>query len=109
VLAGSANFFFTALVCGAVGGVLSLANCLPGACCELYEACRAGDIDRARRLHFRLFRLNRNVSGRGGVAAVKAAMEMLGYRGGDPRRPLLPLAQADRQEMRRVFEEEGVL
>ncbi len=35
VLAGSANFFYTALHLGAVGGIISLANSMPGPCCEL--------------------------------------------------------------------------
>jgi 4-hydroxy-2-oxoglutarate aldolase len=109
VLAGSANFFFTALVSGAAGGVLSLANCLPDECCALYSACREGGLDEARRLHFRLLALNKAVSGRAGVAAVKAAMDLMGYRGGAPRRPLMPLDDAGREAIRMDFEREGIL
>ncbi len=109
VLAGSANFFFTALVNGASGGVLSLANCLPGECCALYDAYQAGDLEEGRRLHFRLLALNKAVSGRAGVAAVKAAMDLTGYRGGAPRRPLAPLDEAGRAAIREEFQREGIL
>ena len=42
LLAGSANFFFTGLLMGAVGGVLSLADAFPEPCCKLYDlgSCR---------------------------------------------------------------------
>jgi 4-hydroxy-2-oxoglutarate aldolase len=107
VLAGSANFFYAALHLGAVGGIISLANSMPGPCCDLYRLFIAGEYDRARNLHFRLARLNGAVSGAYGVAGVKASMDLTGYRGGDPRRPLVPLAGTDRDSIRRAILAEG--
>ncbi len=109
VLAGSANFFFTALVCGAVGGVLSLANCLPELCCRLRAEYLSGNLEAARALHSKLTRLNRAVSGRGGVAAVKAAMNLTGYHGGTPRKPLTALDPASEKAMQDVLRAEGIL
>jgi 4-hydroxy-2-oxoglutarate aldolase len=109
VLAGSANFFYTALACGAAGGVLSLANCLPELCCRLRAEYLAGNAAQARELHLQLIRLNRAVSGRGGVAAVKAAMDLLGYRGGAPRAPLAALESDAVQALRDALQREGVL
>lgn len=109
VLAGSANFFYTALVCGAAGGVISLANLLPDECCRLYDAFIRADFEQAQQLHFRLIALNKAVSGRAGVAGVKAAMDLMGYRGGAPRRPLVPVEEAARQAIREALEKEGVL
>jgi 4-hydroxy-2-oxoglutarate aldolase len=91
VLSGTINTLFIGLALGASGGVVSLANAYPHTCCELYERFKSDDIKGARELHFRLFRLNHFVSGRFGVAGVKCAMEVAGYYGGPPRRPLLPL------------------
>ena len=96
VLSGTINTLFIGLALGASGGVVSLANAYPHPCCELYERFKSDDIEGARELHFRLFRLNHFVSGRFGVAGVKSAMEVAGYYGGAPRRPLLPLKNEDK-------------
>ena len=100
VLAGSANFFITSLLMGAVGGVLSLANFLPHACCRLYDIFRQGKMEEAGKLQRAIIRVNREVSGRYGVAGVKAAMDFAGFNGGDPRLPLLPLTQDDKEKIR---------
>jgi len=107
VLAGSANFFYAALHLGASGGVISLANALPEPCCELYRLFRQGEYRRALDLHFRLSRLNSSVSGSFGVAGVKAAMDLEGFRGGEPRHPLIPASASDREGIRRKIEAEG--
>lgn len=107
VLAGSANFFYSALHLGAVGGIISLANALPGPCSELYRLFLEREFDLAVNLHFRLARLNGAVSGTWGVAGVKAAMDLTGFRGGDPRHPLIPLPGSERETMRQKILAEG--
>jgi len=109
VLAGSADFFYPALHLGAAGGVLSLANILPGPCCELYGLFTQGKYNEARQLHFRLARLNQAISGAWGVAGVKAAMDLAGFRGGEPRHPLKPLSDADAQRIRDKMVSEGFI
>ena len=109
VLAGSMNTLFIGLSLGASGGVISLANAFPEPCCALYEAFTGGDIPRARQVHSRLFRLNKAVSGASGVAGVKYAMELGGYHGGNPRLPLLPIKDADKQRIKNAAEAAGVL
>ncbi len=109
MVAGSANFFYTALVCGASGGVLSLANCLPDKCCKLYQSFIEGKVEEAQHLHFRIFALNRTVSGRAGVAAVKAAMDLMGYHGGAPRKPFVALDESAKESIRKTFQKEGIL
>ena len=107
VLAGSANFFYPSLIQGAVGGVLSLANSLPSTCCELYRLYRDGSYNEALELHRKILRINRAVSGRFGVAGVKAAMDIAGMKGGEPRHPLRPLSEADRDSMKSIIEQLG--
>ena len=109
VLAGSMNTLFIGLSLGASGGVISLANAFPEPCCALYEAFTSGDVAKARKVHSRLFRLNKAVSGTSGVAGVKYAMELGGYHGGNPRLPLLPIKDADKQRIRNAAEAAGVL
>lgn len=107
VLAGSVAFFYPSLVLGASGGVLSLANSLPRQCVLLYELARSGLHEEARALHARLVRLNAASSDRHGVAGVKALMDLLGYAGGEPRRPLAPLGEQQRGEIAGILEREG--
>ncbi|MHB1347911.1 MAG: dihydrodipicolinate synthase family protein [Candidatus Humimicrobiaceae bacterium] len=109
VIAGSANFFLTGLMCGATGGILSLANAFPGICCELYDCFIKGEIEKAIELHFKVFKLNSKVSGSGGVSAVKAASSIAGFYGGDPRKPLKPLSSDQIKELEKYFKEEGFI
>lgn len=109
VMAGSAGFFLHALELGATGGVLSLANVFPRFCTELYQAYMRGEKALYPSLNERLLRINKGVSGRGGVAAVKAAMNMAGLVGGEPRRPLLPLDPQACMDMEVFLKEEGML
>ena len=107
VLAGSANFFYPSLHLGATGGIVSLSNALPEPCCELYRLFLATRYDEARELHSRLARLNGVVSGTAGVAGVKAAMDITGFRGNEPRFPLTPASDAIRQRIRETITAEG--
>jgi 4-hydroxy-2-oxoglutarate aldolase len=91
VLAGSANYFLDLLRAGGTGGVLSLANVFPDACARLYALFREGKTEEAEELNRALIGLNKEVSGSFGVAGVKAAMDLAGFKGGVPRKPLLPL------------------
>ena len=91
VLAGTANYFLDLLKLGGTGGVLSLANVFPDACAKLYTLFKEGKNQEAEALNTSLIGLNKDVSGSFGVAGVKAAMDLNGYCGGVPRRPLLPL------------------
>jgi 4-hydroxy-2-oxoglutarate aldolase len=109
ILSGTVSTLFESMLLGARGGVVSLANAFPAPCCELYEACKALDLNRARQLHFMLIKLNKSVSGSSGVAGVKYAAEVAGYHGGDPRKPLLPITDEGRQSIRKAIEEAGIL
>ena len=100
VLSGTVSTLFESMALGAIGGVVSLANAFPDPCCRLFEKFVSGDMEGARELHYRLFRLNRSVSGSFGVAGVKYAMELGGYHGGDPRLPLLPITEEGKASVR---------
>ena len=107
VLAGSAGFFYPSLHLGAPGGIISLANALPDICCDLYRLFTQGRYDEARKLHFRLARLNDAISGISGVAGVKAAMDVMGFKGGEPRHPLMPLSNEGKETIRAKIRAEG--
>jgi 4-hydroxy-2-oxoglutarate aldolase len=109
VLAGSANYFLELLQAGGSGGVLSLANAFPDSCAELYRAFVEGRMDEADELNRALVDLNAQVSGTYGVAGVKAAMDLVGFSGGDPRRPMKAMSAAQREGLAQALRERGYL
>jgi 4-hydroxy-2-oxoglutarate aldolase len=109
VLAGTINKLYAGLKVGAIGGVVSMANYLPDMCCKLQERFHAGKIKEAKKLDVYTRELSKNAAGKYGVAGVKAAMDLLGYFGGDPRIPLLPLNDEQKAELKAVLEKEGLL
>lgn len=100
VLVGTGSAFMAALSVGVTGGVLALADVAPRECVELFQLCQSGRWEEARALQSRLLPVNQAVGGSLGIPGVKAAMEMLGYYGGSPRRPLLPLGAEERARLR---------
>ncbi len=109
LFAGSADFLLPALTVGAVGGVLALANVAPEACVEIHRRFAEGDVDGAREIQVRMIPANIAVTRRWGVPGLKAAMEMLGLRGGPVRPPLLPLGEEQRRALRSILIEARIL
>ena len=109
VIPGSANFFMNALFMGANGGVISLANIFPDMTCELYDLVVAKKYEEAFKLNEKVIQTNKSVSGTGGVAAVKYAMDLAGLRGGNPRLPLLPLGDDVKKKIEDYLKKEGLI
>lgn len=109
VLLGNAPAFLSGLQAGAVGGVLALANVAPRECVAIWELAAEGRWDEARLVQFRLMPVGRAVTSGHGVPGLKAALDLLGYVGGDPRPPLLPLGDSARREMRATLHDAGLL
>lgn len=109
VLAGTIEKFYKGLLVGAIGGVLSIANYLPELCCELFGLFLAGKQAEAEKLDSHARELSSNAAGKAGVAGVKAAMDVLGYYGGDPRIPVLPLNDKEKTDLKAVLAKEGLL
>ena len=98
VLNGSSSTMVASFAVGAPGAVLAAADFLPFEVGELWALCRDGAWDRAREAERRLRPVLRTAS-RMGVAGVKLAMDLMGYRGGLPRRPVQPVPVAGRDEL----------
>jgi 4-hydroxy-2-oxoglutarate aldolase len=109
VLAGSAGFFLAGLTVGAVGGVLALANVSPLCSIEILRLFKAGQLDEAAELQRRMVPVNGAITSRFGIAGLKAALDMLGYYGGPVRSPLMQVTESERQVLRDVFIEGGIL
>jgi 4-hydroxy-2-oxoglutarate aldolase len=99
VLCGWAPVVYPAFVAGATGAILALANVAPRACVALYDLTRGGRHSTALELQRALTPLARLVTSVHGIAGLKAALDLEGYRGGPVRPPLLPLPARARDEI----------
>ena len=109
VIAGSANFFMRTVIMGGTGGIVSLANIFPSICNDLYQLILDEKYKEAYELNERVLMLNKGISGNGGVAAVKYAMDLAGLVGGEPRLPLLPLSQTKKDTIEKILVEAGMI
>ena len=105
VLVGSASTLYPAMMVGAAGGIIAVANVVPDLCAKLWELVRAGQHDEARLLQRRLTPLAQAVSGGFGIPGLKVAMEIAGYVGGDVRGPLRAARPDARQVLKRLYDE----
>jgi 4-hydroxy-2-oxoglutarate aldolase len=108
VLVGSAPTLYKSLCVGAVGGIVAAACVIPEMCVELYELVRQQKHAEALALQRRITPLAKSVTGGFGVAGLKTAMEMVGYVGGLPRRPLSPAGPHVAETLRAQFAALGV-
>jgi 4-hydroxy-2-oxoglutarate aldolase len=109
VFVGSPVAFLPALVVGAAGGILAVANIAPAECCEVWRLAQAGQWAEARDIVFRIGPLAAGISGRYGIGGLKAALDLVGGYGGVPRAPL-PVPDADGvEEIREILATAGLL
>lgn len=109
VLVGTAGVLFSGLTIGCAGGVCALANVAPQECVNIFDRVKAGDLEAARDLQLRMIPVNQAVTAVYGVPGLKAAMDMLGYFGGDPRPPLLPSSELERSEIEAILKKADLL
>ena len=108
VFAGSGSYLLATLLLGGVGGTLAVANVVPNFCAEIQENFEKGDLEKARKMQLALLPLNAAVTSRFGIGGMKAAMDMVGFKGGLPRLPILPAGEETRKEIIRILKELGI-
>jgi 4-hydroxy-2-oxoglutarate aldolase len=109
VLVGTAGVLFSGLTIGCAGGVCALANVAPQACLKIFDLVKAGDLEAARQLQLKMIPVNQAVTAIYGVPGLKAAMDMCGYFGGDPRLPLLPSSEQEKSEIEAILKKTDLL
>lgn len=104
-LQGSGSIFLPGLLLGAHGGILALADVAPGQCVNIYKLFLNGKTEEARKLQLSLTPLNKAIIHTFGIPAIKYALDLLGFHGGPPRSPLLPLCENGKREMESILKE----
>ncbi|HSW54585.1 MAG TPA: dihydrodipicolinate synthase family protein [Ignavibacteriaceae bacterium] len=109
VLVGTASVLYPGLAAGAVGGILALADIAPDLCLDIYNFFKEKKFDEALEIQNRMIPVNRAVTSKFGVAGLKAAMDLLGYYGGQPRLPLEPLSEAQSIELKIILKHASLI
>ena len=100
---GTASVLYSGLSAGAKGGILALANVAPDECVQIQKFVEDGKHNDALELQKRMLPVNKAITAKYGIAGLKAAMDMLGYFGGEPRAPLLALNDSDKQQIKQIL------
>lgn len=108
VLVGNGALVYASLEVGAVGGILGVANLDAERSAGIVEAFASGRTAEAGRHQEVVGPLHEAVVGALGVAGVKAGLDLLGMKGGDPRPPLPTLGAEGRAEVRRALAVAGL-
>ncbi len=103
VMTGSANALAGSLAAGCTGAVLALANAVPYACISIWEAHRTREAEAAEDWQRRISAAATLVASTYGIPGLKHAMDLMGYFGGPPRLPLVPVGPAAQAEIAQAF------
>lgn len=109
VMVGTAGVLFSGLTIGCVGGINALANVAPKQCVAILDMVKTGDLEAARELQLKMIPVNQAVTAVYGVPGLKAALDMRGYFGGDPRLPLMASSDRERSEIEAILKKADLL
>ncbi len=104
VLSGDDGTAFPLYAVGARGVISVVSNVAPRDMSEMWDAAKAGDWDRARRLHFKLRVMSQMLFAEPSPAPTKAALSLLGRCSTDVRLPLVPASEKLTTELRAALE-----
>jgi len=108
VLSGDDSLTLPLLALGASGVVSVAANAVPRAMADMVDLFREGDIEGARRIHFRLFPLFKALFIETNPVPIKEALAMTGFMDAEVRLPLCPMTDANRRKLEAVVQEVGL-
>ena len=92
---------------GANGGCFMLGNIAPKICRKIIKLSLEKNFIEAKNLNDKLVDLDWNILSRG-AAGIKYALDLLGCRGGRPRKPQNNLTEFDRKSISEAIENSGI-
>jgi len=108
-LTGAGNILLPSLQMGARGAILAVASVIPDICCHLYKLWQSRRLSEAMEWQLKIIPLNKALTQTYGIAAIKYALDLIGLHGGLPRLPILPLAEKDKEKVKRLLVELGLI
>jgi len=92
---------------GANGGCFMLGNIAPKICRNIINLGLNGNYNEAKKINDTLIDLDWNILSRG-AAGIKYALDLLGFVGGDPRKPLNILSETDKKNIKDSLNVSGI-
>jgi 4-hydroxy-tetrahydrodipicolinate synthase len=105
VLSGDDNFSLPLIASGGDGVISVVANAFPRHFSDMIRASLAGDLEAARKLHYRLFDLVNLLFVEGNPGGVKCALRELGVCEEHMRLPLVPVSDSLRATLSKQVRE----
>ena len=109
VLSGDDIFTLPLLAIGGKGVISTVSNVVPGDMSGLVDAFLAGDLEKARALHFRMSPLIDAIFIETNPIPVKTALAMMGKIDGELRLPLCPMTEKNEAVLKKVMQEYGLI
>jgi 4-hydroxy-tetrahydrodipicolinate synthase len=98
------------LMCVGGQGVISVvSNVVPADMAGLCTAFFAGDLDRARELHYQMWPLTEAMFYETNPVPVKTALKLMGKITGEIRQPLCPMLEGNENKLRQVMQKYGLI
>ena len=108
-MAGTASVWYPALALGIKAGIHALANCCPNECTEVQEAFEEGNWEESKNIYQRVFPVNAAVTATYGIAGLKYASDLLGFKAGYVRSPLQRLSDSEKAGLEKILKTAKVL
>jgi 4-hydroxy-tetrahydrodipicolinate synthase len=109
VLVGRDTLIHAGLCYGASGSIAACANVAPRVCADIYDKYVAGDIKGSLEAQYRLAPLRIAFNLGSFPAVIKEGLELLGIDAGPCMGPIGPMNSEQRQELRQVLQDMGLL
>jgi 4-hydroxy-tetrahydrodipicolinate synthase len=109
VLSGDDFFTFPLMCLGGHGIISVVSNIAPGAVAQMVDAFMAGDMKKARELHFKMTPLVDAMFIETNPAPVKAALAIMGKIDDEIRLPLVKVSDATREKVRKAMVNFGLI
>lgn len=94
---------------GGHGAISVISNIVPGMLAEMCKAYRENDLDKAKKLHYKMQPLNRGMFLETNPIPVKTALSMMGKMEKSFRLPLVPLVPENEVKLESILKENGII
>ena len=109
LIVGNVVAWLPGLELGIRAGIHATANCAPNQCSSIQTFFDSGEKAKAKEMQERVNPLNKAVTATYGIAGLKYAATLMGYKGGFVRSPLLPLQDSGKEAIRAILKAAGLV
>ena len=108
VLSGDDSLTLPLLALGGKGAISVLSNVLPKDVSNMIDAFFAGDLEKAQKIHYKLFALSRAMFVETNPIPIKHAMKLLGFCSDELRLPLCPMSEHNEKLLVKALKDYGL-